>query len=290
MNTMRRPVRILPLGDSITMGLGSPGGYREYLYQNLTSMGYNVVFVGNEDNNAAVMKEENRYTTSRDSHDGHSNWEIDHIASNIELWFTFMVHPDIILVHIGTNDFGHNHNISRAIDRLERLIGMICKLKPEAHLIVTNLLEREEPTNNNVQTQFNPFVEERVQRQNSKCRVRFLDMRAFVPLDDMPDKLHPNAVGYEKMALAWSSSIIDVIGPPNTSEVFEPLLKNVETTPNNTTDIGITYELGCFDPKPCFYSINIQSTLSDEQGDNKECTSNRCIHHSQHSFLELIFF
>ena len=58
----RRPVRILPLGDSITMGLGSPGGYREHLFHNLTSMGYNVVFIGNEDNNnPLVIKEENGY-------------------------------------------------------------------------------------------------------------------------------------------------------------------------------------------------------------------------------------
>ena len=262
---MRRPVRILPLGDSITMGLGSPGGYREYLYQNLTSMGYNVVFVCNEDNNPAVMKEENRYTTSRASHEGHSNWEIDHIASNIELWFTFMVHPDIILLHIGTNDFGHKHNISGAIDRLERLISMICKLRPDAHLIVTNLLEREEPTNNNVQTQFNPFVEERVQRQSSKCSVRFLDMRAFVPLDDMPDKLHPNSVGYENMAVAWSTSIIDVIGPPIP-------VKNVDTAPNNTTDTQLmkwvalilslvfivsTYNLPCLTKKGTTRSVRV---------------------------------
>ena len=71
---------------------------------------------------------------------------------------------------------------------------MICKLKPKAHLIVTNLLEREEPTNNYIDTQFNPFVEERVQRQNSSCSVSFLNMRSL-PLDDMPDKLHPNAIG-----------------------------------------------------------------------------------------------
>ena len=156
-------------------------------------MGYNVVFIviGNEDNNnPSVIKEENGYTnTTRalNHHEGHSNWKIDDIASNIELWFTFMVDPDIILLHIG--DFGHDHNTRRAIDRLERLITMLCKLKPKAHLIVTNLLEREEPTNNYIDTQFNSFVEERVQRQNSSCSVSFLDMRSFVPLDDMLDKL-----------------------------------------------------------------------------------------------------
>ena len=42
--------RIMPLGDSITFGVGdeSNGGYRGYLYQGLTSCGYAVDFVGSQ--------------------------------------------------------------------------------------------------------------------------------------------------------------------------------------------------------------------------------------------------
>ena len=34
-------------------------------------------------------------------------------------------------------------------------------------------------------------------------RVSFLDMRSAVPIGDMPDNLHPNQTGYDKMAAAW---------------------------------------------------------------------------------------
>ena len=69
----------------------------------------------------------------------------------------------------------------------------------------------------------------------------------------MPDKLYPNAIGYKKMALAWSSSIIHVIGSLNTMGVFEPsLLETGETTPNNITDVLFvvaTYNLLCLKKK-----------------------------------------
>ena len=38
------PIRVMPLGDSITQGT-VPGGYRNKLYQTLTAAGYNVDFV-----------------------------------------------------------------------------------------------------------------------------------------------------------------------------------------------------------------------------------------------------
>ena len=38
-------------------------------------------------------------------------------------------------------------------------------------------------------------------------------MRSAVPIGDMPDSLHPNQTGYDKMAAAWLPAIQAVIGP-----------------------------------------------------------------------------
>jgi hypothetical protein len=43
-------VKIMPVGDSITEGKHTQGGYREPLYQMLKDNGYSVTFVGKEDN------------------------------------------------------------------------------------------------------------------------------------------------------------------------------------------------------------------------------------------------
>lgn len=205
------PTRIMPLGDSITDGssFDSPdgsGGYRGRLHSLLTSAGYNVDYIGTQTVNSSLVPDPN--------HEGHGGWRIDQLDSNMALWLANLADPDVVLMHIGTNDFGSNTDINNAINRLDALILKIATLRPYCHIIVTNLMERGEPHNTNIQTLFNPFVQARVDAHAAAGRrVTFLDMRAAVPISDMPDSLHPNQTGYDKMADAWLPAIQAVIGP-----------------------------------------------------------------------------
>ena len=203
------PLRIMPLGDSITdgtsAGTAGRGGYRGPLYDSLTTAGYNVDYIGTLSNNGALLADVN--------HEGHGGWRIDQHDANIEGWFNTMEDPDVVLMHIGTNDFGQSLDITNAINRFDALILKIATLRPYAHIIVTNLMARAEPRNTEIQTHFNPFVEDRVDAHAlAGRRVTFLDMRAAVPITDMPDNLHPNQAGYDKMAAAWLPAIQAVIG------------------------------------------------------------------------------
>lgn len=47
-NPGRQKLRIMPMGDSITEGVGAPGGYRQPLYDLLTGKRYDVDFVGSK--------------------------------------------------------------------------------------------------------------------------------------------------------------------------------------------------------------------------------------------------
>src|SRR6185295_9508673 len=64
------PVRIMPLGDSITdgtaYGTAGVGGYRGPLYTLLTNAGFNVDYIGTLTNNGASIPDHN--------HEGHSGW------------------------------------------------------------------------------------------------------------------------------------------------------------------------------------------------------------------------
>ncbi len=210
-NAQTPPIRIMPLGDSITDGSSydSPdgsGGYRLKLYNMLTNLGYNVDYVGLQTVNSGLIPEK--------EHEGPGGWRIDQHDANITGVLASVADPDVVLMHIGTNDFGQGLNTTTAIDRLDALILKIATLRPYAHIIVTNLMERNEPANSNIQAQFNPFVQARVDAHAAAGRrVTFLDMRSQVPLSDMPDSLHPDQNGYDKMADTWLPAILNVIGP-----------------------------------------------------------------------------
>ena len=46
-------------------------------------------------------------------------------TDNSGFWFNPSINPDIILLHIGTNDFGQGFNTPTAKDRLDSLITKI---------------------------------------------------------------------------------------------------------------------------------------------------------------------
>jgi lysophospholipase L1-like esterase len=201
------PIRIMPLGDSITDGAGAPGGYRARLYSLLTNAGFNVDFVGTlTDNSAPGLPDPD--------HEGHSGWLIGQIDSIIEGVFAKVSDPDVILLLIGTNDYGTGYDTPHAIDRLENLIARMATNRPYAKIIVGNLLVRGEPYNTQIQATFNPFIPAMVQRQRALGReVYFDDIRSAVPLTDFPDQLHPGALGYAKMATNWFGAITNLFTP-----------------------------------------------------------------------------
>ena len=208
-------IRIMPLGDSITYGANSDGiggGYRYPLYVALTNAGYNVDYIGTQTSipHAGLGAEIN--------HEGHSGWKISDPTSglyeNILGWFASVGDPDVILLHIGTNDSGTLSTFSNAVDRLDALITRMAVAKPNAHIIVTSLLKRSAPNYTNITNLFNPYVPGKVSAQAALGRrVTFLDMHAKLELSDMYDNLHPNNAGYGKMAAAWFPAITNIVTP-----------------------------------------------------------------------------
>ena len=99
----------MPLGDSITYGEGGAGGfggYRGPLYFALDGAGYSIDYVGTLSDNGGSIPDRN--------HEGHPGWRIDQIHDNIGGWLG-AANPDIILLHIGANDFVQGRDTLNAI-------------------------------------------------------------------------------------------------------------------------------------------------------------------------------
>ena len=135
------PLRIMPIGASITMGQGVNGGYRLPLEEMLQGAGIPFEFVGRIDWNSKGM--------AWPLHDGYPGHRIDQIETGATNAFKITslpiaegardLHPDAILLFVGTNDVRQNYKLSEAPQRLDHLIGTLREAAPDARILVSNL-------------------------------------------------------------------------------------------------------------------------------------------------------
>jgi lysophospholipase L1-like esterase len=220
-----KPIRIMPLGDSITYGVNTAGGYRLPLYIALTNAGYNVDFVGTQTGNGAIGLPDS-------DHEGHSGWVIDQLSVNMIDWLYAINDPDVILLHIGTNDSGAG-DFSNRVDRLDQLVTKIATNRPYANIVVSTLLPRSDNATRNtaITNLFNPYVAGKVLAQRALGRkVTYLDMYSYLTTSDLFDGLHPNSTGYVKMASAWLPAVTNVVSVYG--DASAPALARASNLPN----------------------------------------------------------
>ena len=188
-----REVKIMPLGDSITDGFNVPGGYRIKLWDLIVSNGYKVDFVGSQSNGPAQLPDKD--------HEGYSGWRTGQISERINGWMD-AAKPDIVLLHIGTNDVTAGNT---SPNELGALIDKICaKLPPGGKLYVAQII----PLSFRDVRPLNQYL---VSVVNSKASaglpVYLVDMYSALTLNDLADGIHPSRTGYDKMAEVWFEAI-----------------------------------------------------------------------------------
>jgi len=131
LSILQAKTKIMPLGDSITWDQhygdsridAYRSGYRSHLWYKLRAENYNIDFVGSRHNGSAV----------RPSYDGHneSAWgrKSYQVATSIYGYLTKNT-PDIILLHIGTNDVT-NGSAANGVAGVERILNEIDRKRQE---------------------------------------------------------------------------------------------------------------------------------------------------------------
>ncbi|MEE4543149.1 ricin-type beta-trefoil lectin domain protein [Streptomyces sp. V4-01] len=191
-------LRVMPLGDSITWGIGSSTGnsYRGDLYAALSSEGHAEDFVGTQRNG----------TMSDPDNEGHSGWRIDQIAGIADATLG-QYRPNVVTLEIGTNDLNQNYQVPTATDRLHALIDQITADAPDATVLVGTLIVSTNPTEEPNRPAFNAKIPGIVQAEQAAGKhVRLVDMGALTAAD-LSDQLHPNDSGYQKMSDAFNAGI-----------------------------------------------------------------------------------
>ena len=204
------PLRIMPLGDSITMGYGAPGGYRAPLYSMLINAGYSVNFLGTLNNNSVGW-------LSQTNHEGNSGYRLDAIYQGLPYWMNDVGEsPDVVLLLAGINDYYQGYDLGNATNRLDSVIEWLYNNAHDTRIFVANLLVTGDPNvESEVQQTFNPFVPVIVANHAAQGQlVYFVDLHSQVPLVDLqPDGIHPIQPGYNIIATNWFDAITSVITP-----------------------------------------------------------------------------
>lgn len=140
-------------------------------------------------------------------HEGHSGWRIDEITARLPGWLA-TYRPEILLVTIGTNDVVQDHRLSTAPDRLGALIDVITDVRPKATVFVASLPPLANAADDREVRMFNRAIPEIIRaRVRAGHDVRFVAMYAALTSTDLADGVHPNTVGYAKMAARWTAAI-----------------------------------------------------------------------------------
>jgi lysophospholipase L1-like esterase len=192
------PLRVMALGDSITVGFDETGttrgGYRLGLWQRLVEHdGRAVEFVGSQHTpwTAGVVDLPN---------EGHGGYRIDQVRGLLD-WALWTYTPDVVLVHLGTNDIGQGVGDS-APDRLAELTARVCGDLPGVDIVVAAITPM--PAAQWRVDAFNAQVPTIVANLRSwGCRARTVDMGAAVAPGELYDGVHPTSTGYDHMAAAW---------------------------------------------------------------------------------------
>ena len=200
------PCKILPLGDSITRGVKSSdeGGYRSQLFKLIVAANQKVTFTGSLSNGPAQVSGQ----PFPRMHEGHSGWTISQLSPLVPSP-ALDGKPNIVLLHIGTNDIGSRDPAGMAT-RLDALLEKIAQNGPDALVVVAQITQAR--TDNDIRDAYNAKIPGIVQAHAAKGQHMISVDVNKIPLTSLSsDGVHPNDQGYVYMAGIWYAAIKDLL-------------------------------------------------------------------------------
>lgn len=211
--------KILPLGDSITVGYGPSGdpselgGYRDSLWNDyFVPAGVTPQLVGLNVAGPSTLPVLQRH------HDGVGGSHVGP-GPTASYWFegaNIAVYmndasgdANAMLLHIGTNDVDDSFELSTFGSKLGTLLDEIHAIRPSMIVLVAQIIPLLDPVKNLGAIQINAQIPAVVQARSSYCLL--VDQyTGFNTATMLSDSCHPNLLGYQQMAAVWWSALGNV--------------------------------------------------------------------------------
>jgi lysophospholipase L1-like esterase len=202
--------RVLPLGDSLTLGTGYAGGYRVKLFKNSLADAKHLTFVGTQRNGPDKVNS----STFPQNHEGYAGHTIERIRTELLpkiAGSAFNPAPHIVLLMVGTDDMsaGTPADQMSASQRVGPLLDELIRLAPKALIVVAKIipLAATQAGSANVK----PFVDALPaivqERVAAGKHLMLVDPGTSFPMTELADGIHPTQRGYEVIGDVWYAAI-----------------------------------------------------------------------------------
>lgn len=224
------PIKIMPFGDSITASKDNFSSYRCYLDHALHAAGIPFIFAGTQTANWSGTNPPCGDPASDfdHHHEGHSgamawdylhpdNWHgtvftLDNILSQNIAGTSIPNVPDMVLMHLGTNDLGHGHATSQIQADLGAVIDRFRASSPKVVVMLAQITPldpgRVGAWGSNVPALNAVIPGIAAGKSTADSPVLVVDQfTGFDAMQDTMDGAHPNASGNQKLAEHWMAAI-----------------------------------------------------------------------------------
>jgi lysophospholipase L1-like esterase len=195
------PIRIMPVGDSITQGGGKTfATYRIPLAAKLQAAGLRVEFVGSQKTDAPGGPL---------WHEGYGGKNAEYLASILEA--KLKAHPaDVLMLQAGHNHFVEEKPVAGIVAAHRAMIVTARRINPKAIVFVAQVIPSGKLPKYAYIPELNVALAGLVKElHRPEQPVYLVDLATgFDPAKDtIADLVHPNAQGAEKIAQRWSDAL-----------------------------------------------------------------------------------
>lgn len=226
---------ILPLGDSITQAHEAHLGYRYRLWTKLIDSGLPFDLVGSRDSNFPDNPVWPTYMGQSfdQDHEGHWACQADQILNGTDTgnndpcngsgkladWLAGYT-PDIVLMHLGTNDALNGESAASTVIDLEGIIDVLRADNPNVIILLAKLIPSTKSGASAIDDVNAEIDGIAASKSTAQSPVIVVDQNTgFDASTDTYDGLHPDDSGEEKMATKWMAAIQAAVAGPSAPAV-----------------------------------------------------------------------
>lgn len=210
------PIRIMPIGDSITETNTGHASWRYWFYKALVNDGYAIDLVGSQH---GVFGGPPLYSDFDADHEAHSAWQTATMAASIASFAT-TADPEVAILHMGNTDLVQGVPVSFALLGITQILEQLRSARPNTPIVLAQVVPIE---SGGLTLTTIPYLNAALPElvalyDRPESRVFLVDQYTdYSPAVDSYDGFHPSATGEQKIASRWLPRMIpllDTLRPP----------------------------------------------------------------------------